>query len=70
MFRFSDRTFICPKCGTIHDRDTHAAENMLWFARNNIGVGRTSKIEEIKNGIKNIFSENHSLSMNQEVANL
>lgn len=65
-----DRTFICPKCGETHDRDIHAAENMLWFAKNKIGVERTSTLEEIKNDIKKIFSENYPLSLNQEAANL
>ena len=27
--RLSDRTWVCPQCGCIHDRDVHAAENIL-----------------------------------------
>lgn len=37
----ADRTFICPSCGVIEDRDIHAAENMIWIGENIIGVGRT-----------------------------
>lgn len=36
-----DRTFVCPSCGVVYDRDVHAAENMLWISENIIGVGRT-----------------------------
>ena len=32
-----DRVFKCD-CGVEEDRDTHAAENMIWFADHNIGV--------------------------------
>lgn len=35
-----DRTFRC-QCGVEEDRDVHAAENMVWFYENNVGVGRT-----------------------------
>ena len=35
-----DRTFRC-QCGVEEDRDLHAAENMVWFYENNVGVGRT-----------------------------
>ena len=35
-----DRVFKCD-CGTEMDRDVHAAKNMVWFYRNNVGVGRT-----------------------------
>ena len=28
--KLSDREFICPKCGVVYDRDTHAAQNMVW----------------------------------------
>ena len=24
-----DRTWVCPVCGCVHDRDIHAAENIL-----------------------------------------
>ena len=36
-----DRTFVCQNCGTTADRDTHAAENMVWLYENIIGVERT-----------------------------
>lgn len=36
-----DRTFRC-QCGVEEDRDVHAAENMVWFYENNVGVGRTN----------------------------
>ena len=36
----SDRTFKC-KCGITEDRDIHASKNMIFFYKNNIGVGRT-----------------------------
>lgn len=35
-----DRTFVCD-CGVRMDRDVHAAQNMVWFYENNVGVGRT-----------------------------
>ena len=34
------RTFKC-QCGVEEDRDVHAANNMVWFKKNNIGVGCT-----------------------------
>lgn len=36
-----DRKFVCTNCGCTEDRDVHAAQNMLWFYRNNIGVEHT-----------------------------
>ncbi len=36
-----DRTFRC-QCGVEEDRDVHAADNMVWFYENNVGVGRTN----------------------------
>ena len=36
-----DREFVCPSCGVVYDRDTHAAENMVWLYENIIGVERT-----------------------------
>lgn len=65
-----DRTFVCPVCGETHDRDVHAAENMLWFAKNKIGVGRTSMPDEIKNEIRKAFFDDNFLSLKQEAANL
>ena len=38
--RVWDRTFKCD-CGVEMDRDVHAAMNMVWFYKHNIGVGRT-----------------------------
>lgn len=35
------RTYKCGQCGMTEDRDIHAAKNMVWFYKNNIGVGRT-----------------------------
>ena len=36
----SDRVFVCD-CGVTEDRDIHAAQNMLWFYHNIVGVERT-----------------------------
>ena len=46
------------------------AEHMLWFARNKIGVWRTSMPAEIKDSIRKVFFDDGSLSLNQEAANL
>lgn len=51
-----DRTFKCD-CGVEIDRDVHAAQNMVWFYENNVGVGRTElkrveMQEKILNAIK------------------
>ena len=27
--KLSDRVWVCPVCGRVHDRDIHAAENIL-----------------------------------------
>ena len=35
-----NRTFKC-ECGVEMDRDIHAAQNMVWFYENNVGVERT-----------------------------
>lgn len=29
--KLQDRTFVCPNCGSISDRDVHAAKNMIEF---------------------------------------
>ena len=36
-----NRTFKC-SCGVKMDRDIHAAQNMVWFYENNVGVERTN----------------------------
>ena len=41
-----DRTFKCD-CGVEMDRDIHAAQNMVWFYKNNVGVGRT-KVKRVE----------------------
>ncbi len=50
-----NRKFQCPHCGYKEDRDIHAAKNMLWFAKNKIGVGRTLKPDDIANGLETLF---------------
>ena len=43
-----DRQFVCD-CGVNVDRDVHAAQNMIWFYENKVGVGRPKfKRVEIK----------------------
>ena len=44
--RVWDRTFKC-ECGVNMDRDIHAAQNMVWFYENNVGVERT-KIKRLE----------------------
>lgn len=42
----SDRTFKCPDCGVVEDRDVHAAQNMLFFYsrhKDGLGTSHTSK---------------------------
>lgn len=41
-----NRTFKCD-CGVEMDRDIHAAQNMIWFYENNVGVERT-KIKRLE----------------------
>lgn len=51
-----DRVFVCPECGVTQDRDIHAAENMLWFYNNNVGVGRTHQtLAELDASLNTIF---------------
>lgn len=57
-----------PHCGKEHDRDVHAAENMLWFAKNKIGVGRTCTLDEIRHSIEDFFNI-EGVSLSQEAAN-
>ena len=46
--RVWDRQFVCD-CGVNMDRDVHAAQNMVWFYENKVGVGRPKfKRVEIK----------------------
>lgn len=63
-----DRQFVCPHCGKEHDRDVHASENMLWFAKNKIGVGRTCTLDEIRHSIEDFFNI-EGVSLSQEAAN-
>lgn len=44
--RVWNRTFKC-ECGVEMDRDIHAAQNMVWFYRNNVGVERT-KVKRVE----------------------
>ena len=41
-----NRTFKC-ECGVEMDRDIHAAQNMVWFYKNSVGVERT-KIKRVE----------------------
>ena len=53
----SHRTFKCD-CGVTLDRDVHAAQNMVWFYENNVGVGRTKfKRVEIHEAIDKAFAD-------------
>ena len=60
--KLSERTFVCPRCGHTHDRDVHAAENMLWFAEHKIGVGRTVTLEEILKDIERLFQSDGTVN--------
>ncbi len=40
-----DRIFEC-ECGVYADRDTHAAQNMVWFYLHGIGVGKDCEISQ------------------------
>ena len=60
-----DRVFVCPHCGYTEDRDVHAAQNMLWFEENIIGVERTEyKLADFKGHMSVFFG-----SSTQEAAN-
>jgi putative transposase len=51
-----DRVFVCPECGATQERDIHAAQNMLWFYKNNVGVGRTHQtLAETEKSLDMIF---------------
>lgn len=56
-----DRTFKC-SCGVEMDRDIHAAQNMIWFYENNVGVEHTKlKRVEIQKMILNAIKHSKSL---------
>ena len=55
-------------CGVEMDRDVHASQNMVWFYKNNVGVGRTDVkrvemeslvLEVINNQRNQILSKKH-----------
>ena len=66
-----DRTFKCD-CGVEMDRDIHAAQNMVWFYKNNVGVGRTKvKRVEMEALVKEaLASSNQLLSEKHEAMRL
>ena len=66
-----NRTFKCD-CGVEMDRDIHAAQNMVWFYENNVGVGRTKfKRLEMKALVDRALAmENQLLSVKDEDFNL
>lgn len=66
-----NRTFKCD-CGVEMDRDIHAAQNMVWFHKNNVGVERTKvKRLEMKALVDQaIAMENQLLSVKDEDSSL
>jgi len=51
-----NRIFKC-ECGVEMDRDIHAAKNIVWFYKNNVGVGRTNiKRVEMESLVANAIS--------------
>ena len=66
-----NRTFKC-ECGVEMDRDVHAAQNMVWFYENNVGVERTKvKRMEMKALVDlAIAKENQLLSAKYEDSSL
>ena len=69
--KVGDRTFKCD-CGVEMDRDVHAAQNMVWFYRYNIGVGRTElKRAEMRETILNaLWHSKQSALLNHEDSTL
>ena len=65
------RTFKCD-CGVEMDRDVHAAQNMVWFYENNVGVERTKiKRMEMKALVDQALAkENQLLSAKYEDSSL
>lgn len=65
-----NRTFKC-ECGVKMDRDIHAAQNMVWFYENNVGVERTKvKRLEMKALVDQALAkENQLLSKKDEDSN-
>ena len=66
-----NRTFKCD-CGVEMDRDIHAAQNMVWFYENNVGVERTKvKRVEMEALVKEaLASSNQLLSEKHEAKRL
>ena len=66
-----NRTFKCD-CGVEMDRDIHAAQNMVWFYENNVGVERTKvKRLEMKALVDQALAmENQLLSAKDEDSSL
>ena len=76
--KLSDRIFKCD-CGVEMDRDIHAAQNMVWFYKNNVGtlchnvgVGYTEvKRVEMRDKILNAIKHSkQSASLNHEDSTL
>ena len=67
----SNRIFRCD-CGVEMDRDVHAAQNMVWFYENSVGVGRTElKRVEMREKIMNVIGHSKQLaSLNHEDSTL
>lgn len=66
--KLSNRQFICD-CGVNEDRDIHAAKNMVWFYKNEVGVGRTNfKPVEKKASALNLDSRKSYTSVKQEAS--